>query len=273
MAIVTRIATIMAVGLLLIASPAAAQALRARSVFLEDLTWTELRERISAGATTVLVPIGGTEQNGPHMTLGKHNVRVRVLAEKIAVALGNAIVAPVLAYTPEGNVTPPSGHMRFPGTITISDAAFESVLESAGRSLKLAGFRDVVFLGDHGDYQKMLQTAAARLNDEWKASAVRAHAIADYYTTVQTVFAKALKERGYSDSEIGTHAGLADTSLALAVDPALVRNERLHSGTGFAASDGVHGDPRRASAELGSIGVDAIVARTVDAIRKATVRR
>jgi creatinine amidohydrolase len=270
---VTKIATLMVAGLLLIASPALSQAPRAKNVFLEDLTWTELRERIGAGATTVLVPIGGTEQNGPHMTLGKHNVRVRVLAEKIAVALGNAIVAPVLAYTPEGSINPPSSHMRFPGTITVSDAAFESVLESAGRSLKLAGFGDVVFLGDHSSYQKNLQTVAARLNADWKGSNVRAHAIADYYTTTQTAFVKALKDRGYSEAEIGTHAGLADTSLALAVDPALVRNERLHSGAGFAVSDGVHGDPRRASAELGSIGVDAIVARTVDAIRKATVRR
>ena len=102
------------------------------TVFLEDLTWTELRDRIAAGTTTVLVPIGGTEQNGPHMTLGKHNVRARALAGKIAAALGNAVVAPVLAYAPEGSVNPPTSHMRFPGTITVSDAAFEAVLESAG---------------------------------------------------------------------------------------------------------------------------------------------
>src|SRR5262249_52362448 len=81
------------------------------------------------------------------------------------------------------------------------------------------------------------------------------------------------KERGYSEAEIGTHAGLADTSLALAVDPSLVRGERLRSGAKLAPSDGVHGDPARASAELGNIGVDAIVARTVDAIRRATGRR
>jgi len=261
------------VGLLCFAVRADAQLPGPRTVSLEALTWTELRERVADGTTTVLVPVGGTEQNGPHMTLGKHNVRARVLAEKIATALGNAIVAPVIAYAPEGSMNPPSSHMRFPGTITVSDAAFESVLESAGRSLKLAGFRDVVFLGDHSSYQKNLQTVAARLNAEWKGSDVRAHAIVDYYATTQTAFVKALKERGYSDAEIGTHAGLADTSLALAVDPALVRNERLHSGAGFAVSDGVHGDPRKASAELGIIGVNAIVARTVDAIRKATVRR
>ena len=64
------------------------------SVVLEDLTWTELRDEIGAGKTTIIVPIGGTEQNGPAMALGKHNRRVKLLSERIAIALGNAIVAP-----------------------------------------------------------------------------------------------------------------------------------------------------------------------------------
>jgi creatinine amidohydrolase len=259
------------VGLALLATAAVAQA--PSTVLLEELTWTELRDRIAAGATTILVPIGGTEQNGPHMALGKHNVRAKVLAEKIAAALGNALVAPVIAYVPEGSVNPPSGHMRFPGTITVPDASFEALLESAGRSLKLAGFRDIVFLGDHGGYQKDLQTSAARLNGEWKASNVRAHAIAEYYAVIQTEFIQALKDRGYRDDEIGTHAALADTSLALAVDPKLVRSDRLQSGAKLAPADGVYGDPRRSSADLGRIGVDMIVTRTTDAIRRATVRQ
>src|ERR1700748_3329329 len=96
--------------------PPAAQA--ADTVFLEELTWTELRDQIRAGKTTVIVPIGGTEQNGGHMALGKHNLRVRYLSEKIARVLGNALVAPVIAYVPEGALAPPTGHMRFPGTIT-----------------------------------------------------------------------------------------------------------------------------------------------------------
>ena len=147
------------------------------SVFLEDLTWTELKREVAAGKTTIIVPIGGTEQNGPHMALGKHNARVRALSEKIARELGNAIVAPVIAYVPEGNVDPPSSHMRFPGTITIPDKTFEQVLESAARSFKLHGFRDVVFLGDHVSYQKDLQAVADRLNREWAATSVRAHAV------------------------------------------------------------------------------------------------
>ncbi|MEO8927508.1 MAG: creatininase family protein, partial [Caulobacteraceae bacterium] len=89
------------------------------SVFLEDLTWTELRALIAAGKTTILVPVGGVEQSGPYLALGKHDARVRVLAERIARKLGNALVAPVVAYVPEGTIDPPTQHMRFPGTITV----------------------------------------------------------------------------------------------------------------------------------------------------------
>jgi creatinine amidohydrolase len=259
--------------LLLVLAAATTHAQTPATVSLEDLTSPELRAAIASGKTTILVPIGGTEQNGPHMVLGKHNVRARVLAEKIALALGNAIVAPVVAYVPEGSVNPPAGHMRFTGTITIPDETFIKVLEYAARSFKLHGFRDIVLLGDHGGYQKDEHIVADRLNREWAGTPVRVHAIDEYYRVTETTYVQALKQRGYSDAEIGTHAGLADTALALAVDPRLVRSEQLQAAKPSNGADGVHGDPRRASAEAGRVGVDAIVAQTVDAIKKATARR
>ena len=240
------------------------------TVFLEDLTWTEVRDQIRSGKTTVIVPIGGTEQNGPHMALGKHNARVKALSARIARALGNALVAPVIAYVPEGSTTPPSGHMRFAGTITVSDATFTQILESAARSFKAHGFRDIVFLGDHGGYQALEKVAADKLDREWAATPVRAHAIIEYYRVTETDYAQALKARGYSEQEIGTHAGLGDTSLALAVDPSLVRSDAMQAPPETNA--GVHGDPRRSSAALGQIGVDLIVAKTVAAINAATAR-
>ena len=167
-------------ALLLLAATPNTFAAAPPTVFLEELTWTELRDDIRAGKTTIIVPIGGTEQNGPHMALGKHNARVKALSERIAHELGNALVAPVIAYVPEGNVDPPTAHMRFPGTITVPDATLERLLEAAARSFKLHGFRDIVFIGDHGGYQKVLQSAAATLNREWAATPVRAHAIVEY---------------------------------------------------------------------------------------------
>ena len=255
---------------LIAAAPARAQA--PATVLLEDLTWTELRDAIGAGTTTILVPVGGTEQNGPHMALGKHNVRVRLLAERIARALGHTLVAPVIAYVPEGRISPPSGHMRFPGTISVPEETFERVLESAGRSFRQHGFRDVVFLGDHGSTQAGQRTVATRLNREWAAAPTRAHAIEEYYRASQAEFARALRVRGFSEAEIGTHAGLADTALMLAIDARLVRADRLRPGTGE-AGDGVDGDPRRATAELGRAGADDVVAKTVEAVKQALARR
>ena len=236
------------------------------NLFIEDLTWPELRERIAAGATVALVPVGGTEQNGPHMTLGKHNLRVRLLAERIAARLGNALVAPVVAYVPEGAIEPPQAHMRWPGTISVPAPAFESMLEGTVRSLQHAGFTDVVLLGDHGGYRKSLERVAARVP--------HTQALPEYYRASVADFAQVLRARGFSDGEIGLHAGLADTSLMLALDPSAVRADVMRARTPLPSQssrgDGVEGDPRRASAELGSAALEHVVTVTVAAIRART---
>jgi creatinine amidohydrolase len=233
---------------------ALAPAHAAPSVHLEELTWTELRDRVAAGATIALMPIGGTEQNGPHLALGKHNLRVRLLAERIARQLGNAVVAPVVAYVPEGRIEPPTEHMRWPGTISVPAAAFEATLEAAAKSLQRAGLREVVLLGDHGGYRASLERVAARVPG--------VHALPEYYRA----------------SGIAEHAGAADTSLTLATAPALVRTDvarqrspAAHGGAGAAdpRGDGAMGDPRGANARDGEAMAERIVAHSVTAIRRA----
>ena len=257
----------------LLASALATPCARAQvpdSVFLEELTWTEVRDLVAAGRTTVvIVPIGGTEQNGPHMALGKHNARVKALSERIARRLGGALVAPVIAYVPEGALDPPTGHMRFPGTITVPEDAFRRSLEWAVRSLRLHGFRDVVLLGDHGSTQAGERAVAARLNREWASTPARAHAVEEYYRAATAGFRDLLRTRGYGSAELGEHAAVPDTSLTLALDPRLVRSALLAQGSAPGPGSGVDGDPRRASAEIGALGVDLIVTRTVDAIRES----
>lgn len=248
----------------------AAEAAAPHTVFLEEMTWTELRDAIAAGKTTIIIPVGGTEQSGPLVALGKHNVRVRFLAGKIAEGLGDAIVAPVMAYVPEGNISPPTEHMRFPGTITISDQLFEQVLESAAKGFKQNGFKDIALIGDHGGYQSDFSVVADKLNKQWAGTGVKVHYIRQYYRAAQDDYAAALTAHGIKKSEIGTHAALADTSLMLAVDPKMVRSEGLSSAGHLGAADGVYGgDPTRSSAELGQLGVDLIIKETVDAIRLA----
>ena len=240
------------------------------SVQLEELTWTEVKAALQSGTTTIIIPAGGTEQSGPHMALGKHNVRARVLAGKIAAALGDTLVAPVLSYVPEGAISPPVGHMRFPGTISIPDATFRSTVEAAARSFRQAGFTHIVLLGDHGGYQALLKQAAAELNREWAGHGVHAHFIAEYYGATQTAYVQALRAKGFTDGQIGEHAGVADTSLMMAIDPAYVRADRLG---GHNAADGTQGDPAKSSAALGQLGVDLIVSQTVAAIRKARAEK
>lgn len=241
-------------------------------VFLEELTWPELRAAIEQGSTTVIIPIGGTEQNGPAMTLGKHNIRVKILAEKIALKLSHTLVAPVMAYVPEGSIDPPTAHMKFPGTLTVPDAVFNQVLESAAKSLKHAGFKNIVLIGDHGSYQSNEMLVAEKLNRQWAKSGVRAFAAVQYYSTSQGSYVDALEAKGFAKSEIGTHAALADTSLQLAVAPETVRVEKLNDSRG--AIDGVYGgSPKNSSAALGQLGVDLIVAETVSAIQEFIAKK
>ena len=262
------VALLLAALIAMLACAPAARAAGPAALMLDALTWTEVRDRIAAGHTTVLLPIGGTEQSGPHMVLGKHNVRVQVLAGLIAQSLGQTLVAPVLAYVPEGSIDPPAAHMRFAGTISVPEAAFEAVLDAAARSFKRHGFKDVVLLGDHGGYQKSLLRVAARLNKEWAGSGCRVIALAEYYRAAQAGHAELLAARGFMAAEIGTHAGLADTALSLAIDPALVRRDLLAAAAKGGEPLGVYGDPRRATAELGQIGVDRIIETSVAALRR-----
>lgn len=254
---------------LLLALALACAGAHAESVYLEDLTSAELRDAIRAGTTTAILCAGGTEQNGPHMTLGKHNARVRVLAGRIATALGHTIVAPVLVYVPEGRIAPPTAHMRFAGTLSISDEAFRATLDGAARSLVQHGFKDIVLIGDHGGYQEQLKAVAERLNRDWARAGARAHYIAEYYRASQEGVAALLRARGLSAAQVGTHAGAADTALQLAVAPETVRGGQLARAAREGAAGGVAGDPQAASAALGQEGADLIVTRSTAAIRAA----
>ena len=103
---------------------------------------------------------------------------------------------------------------------------------------------------------------------EWGPAGCQVIALTEYYRAAQAGHAELLAARGFSKAEIGTHAGLADTALALAVDPALVRRDLLAQAAKGGEAQGVYGDPRRATAELGQIGVDHIVETSLAALRK-----
>lgn len=234
--------------LLALSVAAAGRAAAQTSVYLEELTWTEVREAINAGKKAVIIPTGGTEQNGPHMVLGKHNFIIHYTAGEIAKRLGNALVAPVLGYVPEGNTEPPSGHMRMAGTITLPNEHFMKVLEWAARSLKVHGFTDILLIGDSGGNQSGMKAVADLLNAEWAGSGTRVHFVPDYYSGNGNE--EWLMSQGETRENIGSHAGINDTSQLMALDAALVRPEKFAPNGGYQRS-GVTGNPTRASVEYG----------------------
>lgn len=221
-----------------------------KEVQLEKLTWVEVRELIGHGKTVALVPTGGVEQNGPHMVLGKHNYIVHYTADQIARQLGNALVAPVMAYVPEGDTEPPTGHMSFAGTLSLPEPVFEAVLEHTARSLKAHGFTTIAFIGDSGGNQASQIRVAERLTKTWQADSVRVLSIDSYYSGNGQI--DWLKAQGETETAIGTHAGIRDTSELLAVFPDGVRDDRRAlQGGRYLEATGVNGDPRRASDAYG----------------------
>lgn len=228
------------------------------SLMLADLTWTETHQALDKGYVTVIVPTGGVEQNGPHVALGKHNVIVAQTALQMAEGLGKTLVAPVMAYVPEGDIDSREGHMAFAGTLSLPEPVFEDVLESAARSLRAHGFRNILFVGDSGSSQAAQARVAERLQARWAGEGMRVANLGDYYfENGQTDF---LLARGYSMDEIGRHAGMRDTSeLILASSGADVRLGNRFVPEGFEAGfDGHAGLASRAiGAEMLRLKVEA----------------
>lgn len=223
--------------------------------YLEAMTWTEIRDAIAAGKKAVIIPTGGTEQNGPHMVLGKHNYIVTFAAGQIATKLGNALVAPTVQYVPEGDWSKPDFGEK-PGVITLPSPAYDRLLDAAVRSLRVHGFTDILLIGDSGGNQQGLVAVADSLNKEWAGSGVQVFALVDYYQKARVQLRDwLLKTYGWDAKTVGSHAGTTDTSQMLYVHPEGIRREAIAPGGGSPDS-GVNGDPSKASAEIGKVAVD-----------------
>ena len=199
------------------------------SLFIEDLTWMEVRDAMRDGKQTVIVATGGVEQNGPYLVTGKHNVVLRATTEAIARKLGNALIAPIVPFVPEGDIDPPSLHMKYPGTISVTEETFESLLTDICASLKTHGFRRIVLIGDSGGNQSGMKNVAARLNQKWSKEKCTVHFIPEYYDFAAVE--KWLEQQGIRQTPEGLHDDFAMTAMMMAVDPHSVRaTERIAAG-------------------------------------------
>jgi creatinine amidohydrolase/Fe(II)-dependent formamide hydrolase-like protein len=199
------------------------------SVWLEELTWLEVRDLMRVGRTTVLVPTGGVEQNGPWLALGKHNIIVRAVVDAIARDLGDALVAPVVPFVPEGDIDPPTGHMRYPGTVSVTQETFRALLTDIARSMKAHGFRHVVFLGDSGGNQAGMEAVADALSREWAGSGTDVTFVPEYYDNER--WNTWLADQGVKEELEGLHDDVRHSSIMMLVDPEYVRaEERMAAG-------------------------------------------
>jgi creatinine amidohydrolase len=234
-----------------------------KSVFIEDLTWEEVRDAVRAGVTTAIYYAGSTEQNGPHLALGKHNFMARYIAQRIAETLGNALVYPIMPFAPTGDALKRTGHMRFPGTVSISERLFGSVAREVALSALVAGFKHVTLMGDHGDGQTALKKAAAELDAVWAPKGARVLYIGDVYFKAHDQVNTYLQQHGLP---IGKHAAIVDTSEILFIDRELkwIRPHKIAAGDG---TTGVDGDPRPASGQLGQMVIETKITSAVTQIR------
>jgi creatinine amidohydrolase len=234
------------------------------SVFLEELTWLEVRDAMRAGKTTVIVATGGIEQNGPYLALGKHNIILRATTEAIARKLGDALVAPIVAFVPEGNIDPPSGHMRYPGTITLTADTYTRLLTDICASLRAHGFANIVLIGDSGGNQTGMKEVASTLNAAWSGGKTRVLFIPEYYDYPGV--AKWLESQGIKQVDEGHHDDFQITAEMMVVDPASVRlKERIAAGK--ASINGVPIAPAEKAIEWGRKVVDYRADVTVKAIK------
>jgi creatinine amidohydrolase len=235
------------------------------SVFIEELTWMEVRDAIRGGKKTVIVATGGIEQNGPYLTTGKHNYVLRATTEAVARKLGNALVAPIIAFVPEGAIEPPTSHMRYAGTISLQESTFAALLTDVVSSLKQHGFEHIVLLGDSGGNQRGMKQVAGELTARWQGKP-GVYFIPEFYDyPAATKYAEA--EMGIKQTDEGIHDDYVITSIIMTVDPTQVRLKQREA-KGKASINGVSISPAAKTIEHGRQLVNFRADRTVAAIKK-----
>jgi len=257
------------------------------SLWTEELTWMEVRDRMAEGYTTVLIGAGGVEQNGPYLATGKHNFVLTTVMPYIAREIGNTLIAPVVKFVPEGRVEPTtSGHMSYPGTISVSQATFEALLSDIAKSYEAHGFRDVVLIGDSGGNGSGLGRVAAALNGQWtrEGSEARAHYLPEYYdedrwsydflksegiTQIDSISGERIDER--TDRRNGMHTDIYYEAQSTAQSPDHIRAAQREA-VGQLNLHGVNLSPISETIELGNRLAEYRAGITASAFRASIER-
>lgn len=243
-------------------------------VEFEMMTWPEVKKAIADGKTTALFYTGGTEQRGPQNVNGGHTLMARATVREIALKLGNAIAMPVLPYTPN------NASAQLPGTIGLTPEILAIVLERIADQAIATGFKTVILMGDHGGGQPAVyRDVAKKLDDKYAPQGIRVFFCDEVYAKAQGDFDKWLEANGYP---VSSHAGIPDTSEMLYLggdlwvrrdliktalgDPVLPRGQ-ARDPNAPRVNNGISGDARRSTTELGKMAFDMKVDYAVKQIR------
>jgi creatinine amidohydrolase len=243
------------------------------TVWIEEMTWMDVRDSLKAGNTTAIIATGGMEPNGPWLVTGKHNYVLKTNCEAIARKLGNALCAPIVEYVPEGRIDPPSGHMRSPGTISLREETFQALLTDIAHSLKVHGFKNIIMIGDSGGNQDGQKAVADKLTAQFAGAAFVA-TIPGYYTappgTPNVLRQLGVTKDGMPDD--GLHDSPGITLNMLLTDPNSVRwDARVKARK--ATINGVDISNLNRSREWARAIVDARATRTVELIKQAIAEK
>jgi creatinine amidohydrolase len=258
------------------------------SVRLRDHTWRDVEAYLAdADHPTVFVPIGSTEQHGPHLPLGVDALQAETVAEGIAEAAGG-LAAPLIPYGDADH------HMRYPGTVSLSSDTVVAVLEDVYRSLLDHGFETVITVNGH----RLANLAAIEL----AAESVKEARPGSFFATIDLVRVAVDAHRRLRDGdpEDGMHGGEFETSFMLFTHPDLVREDAIDPAveerwTRFVSEDftalddrvelpsashdpvpdapGHRGDPTHASAAKGEALYDATVDDAVEFVEDLRAHR
>lgn len=236
------------------------------SVFIEDLTWMEVRDAMKAGKDTVIIATGGIEQNGPYLVAGKHNVVLRATTEAIARKLGNALVAPIVGFVPEGDINPPTEHMKYPSTVSLTEDTYRRLLTDICACYRTHGFKNIVLIGDSGGNQTGMKAVAAELNAKWTDGKSKIHFVPEYYNYGDVK--SWLEGQGVKQGDDGLHDDFAITAIMMTVDPSSVRMKQRQAAGKFRIN-GIDLAPADKTIEWGRRIVNFRAEGTVAAIRKS----
>lgn len=237
----------------------------AETLFLEKMTWMEARDAMKQGKKTVIVATGGIEQNGPYLAANKHNIVLEAMTDSIARKLGDALIAPIIGFVPEGNIDPPDLHMKYPSTVSLTEDTYRRLLIDVCACYRTHGFERIILIGDSGGNQPGMKEVAETLNTRWQDGKCRVVYIPEYYN--YTDVRKWLDDQGVRQVDEGYHDDFAMSALMATVDPSSIRMKQRMAAGNFSIN-GVPLEPLDKTIAWGRKIIDFRTQATIAAIER-----